>query len=93
MDELDKKIAVISSGINPKGKDYKLKKILIGNDVWLGRNVLITKWFEYRKWSYCTGQVQLSLRKRCFQIMPQLWGFRLALLDTDMKTDEILALK
>ena len=40
-DELDKNSCYFS-GINPKGKDYKLKKILIGNDVWLGRNVLIT---------------------------------------------------
>lgn len=30
------------SGIKPKGNNYKLKKITIGNDVWLGRNVLIT---------------------------------------------------
>ena len=28
--------------ITPKGKSYKLKKITIGNDVWLGKNVLIT---------------------------------------------------
>lgn len=29
-------------GIRPKGNNYKLKKIEIGSDVWLGRNVLIT---------------------------------------------------
>lgn len=29
-------------GINPRGDNYKLKKIKIGNDVWLGKNVLIT---------------------------------------------------
>lgn len=29
-------------GIIPKGNTYKLKKITIGNDVWLGKNVLIT---------------------------------------------------
>lgn len=27
---------------NPKGENYKLEKINIGNDVWLGRNVIIT---------------------------------------------------
>lgn len=30
------------SGIDPKGDSHKLKKIQIGNDVWLGKNVLIT---------------------------------------------------
>lgn len=29
------------SGVIPKGENYRLKKITIGNDVWLGRNVLI----------------------------------------------------
>lgn len=29
------------SGINPKGNNYKLKRIRIGNDVWLGKNVII----------------------------------------------------
>lgn len=29
-------------GIMPKGDNYRLHKIKIGNDVWLGRNVLIT---------------------------------------------------
>lgn len=29
-------------GINPKGDNYKLKRIKIGNDVWLGKNVIIT---------------------------------------------------
>lgn len=29
-------------GIIPKGNIYKLKRIQIGNDVWLGKNVLIT---------------------------------------------------
>lgn len=28
--------------VKPKGENYKLKKITIGNDVWLGQNVLIT---------------------------------------------------
>lgn len=30
------------AGITPRGENYKLRKIHIGNDVWLGRNVLIT---------------------------------------------------
>lgn len=29
-------------GIKPKGDNYRLEKIKIGSDVWLGRNVLIT---------------------------------------------------
>ena len=29
-------------GVIPKGKPHKLKKSIIGNDVWLGQNVLIT---------------------------------------------------
>lgn len=29
-------------GVNPRGNLYKTKKIKIGNDVWLGQNVLIT---------------------------------------------------
>ncbi len=29
-------------GIEPKGKTHKLERITIGNDVWLGKNVLIT---------------------------------------------------
>lgn len=29
-------------GVIPKGDNYKLHKITIGNDVWLGKNVLIT---------------------------------------------------
>lgn len=29
-------------GVNPKGKRTKFKRITIGNDVWLGRNVIIT---------------------------------------------------
>lgn len=29
-------------GVKPKGDNYKLEKVKIGNDVWLGRNVLIT---------------------------------------------------
>lgn len=29
-------------GVSPKGENVKLKRITIGNDVWLGRNVLIT---------------------------------------------------
>ena len=28
--------------MNPKGKRTKFKRITIGNDVWLGRNVIIT---------------------------------------------------
>lgn len=31
---------------NSKGKNYKLEKINIGNDVWLGRNVIITNSFN-----------------------------------------------
>lgn len=30
------------AGVTPKGDNYKLQRITIGNDVWLGRNVLIT---------------------------------------------------
>lgn len=30
------------SGIKPKGKPYKAQKVIIGNDVWLGKNVIIT---------------------------------------------------
>lgn len=29
-------------GVAPKGENYKLKRIHVGNDVWLGKNVLIT---------------------------------------------------
>lgn len=29
-------------GIKPKGQNYKLERITIGSDVWLGKNVLIT---------------------------------------------------
>lgn len=29
-------------GVEPKGKMHKNKKVVIGNDVWLGRNVVIT---------------------------------------------------
>lgn len=29
-------------GVIPRGNNYKLKRITIGNDVWLGRNVIIT---------------------------------------------------
>lgn len=33
---------MVSGGVNPRGNLYKTKKIKIGNDVWLGQNVLIT---------------------------------------------------
>ena len=29
-------------GVNPKGRANKLTKVNIGNDVWLGKNVIIT---------------------------------------------------
>ncbi|MDE6364348.1 MAG: CatB-related O-acetyltransferase [Lachnospiraceae bacterium] len=30
------------AGVEPQGENYKLERITIGNDVWLGRNVIIT---------------------------------------------------
>ena len=41
-EKLGEQVNCYLPGIYPKGENYKLEKINIGNDVWLGRNVIIT---------------------------------------------------